>query len=231
MKKFLLFLLIFCTMGAVIYAQVQYMAAREANLRADSVEAAADTARLVHFNELNDTINAWQRRVVQTELRADSLDRALQQRPVVRVSAGVRIDTIQVTDTVEVAEVRVDTVRTFQWRGRDGPFVIAGDARIFPARGIFETTVTVPDPIEIGVRINCISGRKINSASVLLTAPDPFDVTPGEVLQDPTICNPPTAPLLSFSSKRAMWAGAGFVAGILTTHLLDDGFRKARYDE
>lgn len=229
MKKFLIILLLLVAAGSLLYAQVVTSRFRDAALRADSLEAAADTARLLHLAALADTTNAWQRRVLQVEIRADSLDRALQQRPVVRVSAGVRIDTIQITDTVQVAEVRVDTVRTFQWSGRDGPFVIAGDARIYPARGIFNTVVTMPEPVEIGVRVNCLDRDAVNAASVLLTAPDPFHVIPGQVQQDPTVCNPPSAPLLKFTTDRIIWAGAGLVAGVLGAHLLDDGFRKARY--
>lgn len=229
MKKLLIILLLLVAAGSLLYAQMTANRYRDAALRADSLEAAADTARLLHLAALGDSTNAWQRRVLQVEIRADSLDRALQQRPVVRVAGRVRVDTLRFTDTVEVAEVRVDTVRTFQWSGRDGPFLIAGDARIYPARGIFNAVVSMPEPVEIGVRINCISSQGIQGASVLLTAPDPFHVIPGQVQQDPVVCNPPSVPLLSFTTDRLVWAGAGAVLGVLGAHLLDDGFRKAKY--
>jgi hypothetical protein len=227
MKKFVLFLLIAATIAAVGTAYAKAREAREAGLRADSLEAAADTARLLHLAQLGDSTNAWTRRVLQVELERDSLDRELDARPVIRVAAGIRIDTVRVLDTVEV--VKEDSVETYSWEGADGPFHVSGHARIFLGRGLFDTRVTVPEPVQIGVRIVCRPSAGIQSSEVLLTAPDPFHVVPGLVEQDPGICNPPVPPIFSFNMKRGIWAGVGFGVGLLVAHWLDDDFHAARY--
>lgn len=229
MKKFIIIVLILLTLAAVGTAYANSVRYRDQALRADSIEAAADTARLLHLAAMDDSTNAWQLRIVQTELQRDSLDRELELRPVVRVSAGLRIDTLRMADTVEVPIILHDTVKVYAFEGNDGPFAFRGDARVFPTdRALFDVRVNLTRPITVDARISCGQEQGIKSASVLLSAEDPFSVVPASVFQDPEICNP-SVPIFQFSKGKMFWAGAGIVAGVLGSHLLDDGFRKARY--
>ena len=165
---------------------------RQAALYNDSVTAAADTAREVHLQALGDSTNAWQRRIIQMELTRDSLDKELDAQPVVRVAAGVRIDTLRFVDTVSVPAVQADSGRLYTWEDDDGPFKITGSATISPAwLGVFSARVIQTDSIAVGIRIQCAAGPGgVNSASVLLTGREPLSLVPGRVVQDPQICNP-----------------------------------------
>jgi hypothetical protein len=87
------------------------------------------------------------------------------------------------------------------------------------------------EPIPVHARITCGDGLAVNSASLLLTADDPFRVIPESVYQDPDICNPPVGFKLlpEFSMKGVGWElvkGAGWM---LLANFIDDRFHKARY--
>lgn len=228
MKKFIIILLLLVTFGSLLYATTLASRYRDQALRSDSIAAANDTARMVLLDALNDSTNAWQLRIVQTELQRDSVEQELRDRPVVRVHAGVRIDTLTITDTVQ-GPVQIDTVKVYAFEGSDGPFDFQGTGKIFPAgTGIFNVRVGMSRPIPVEARITCGQGSGVKSASLLLTAEDPFQLVPESVFQDPEICNP-NVPVFQFTKGKAFWAGGGFLAGVLISHLLDDGFRKAYY--
>ena len=183
-------------LSVVKYTRAQV---RNADLFADSVVAANDTAHLVVLAALDDTINAYQRRIIQTEIARDSLDDELEARPVVRISAGFRVDTLRFTDTLFVAVETESGGHLFNWEAQDGPFSVSASATIeLDWSSVFQARVFQVKPIQIGIRISCQAGdRSIQSASILMTAPDPLSLIPGELLQDPGVCNPPS-PFLSF---------------------------------
>jgi hypothetical protein len=228
MKKVLIFLLLAVCVVGTAWAQIRANQYREDALRSDSIAAANDTARALALKSLSDSTNAWQLRIVQTELQRDSVEKELRDRPVVRVYAGLRVDTLKFTDTVQ-APVMIDTVRVYAFAGTDGPFDFAGTGRIFPAgQGIFNVKVGMNRSIPVEARITCGQERGIKSASLLLTAEDPFDIVPESVVQDPEICNP-NVPVFQFTRGKLFWAGGGLLAGVILANLWDDGFRKAYY--
>jgi hypothetical protein len=228
MKKIVFILLLLSTVVSVAWAQLTVRKYRDQAFRSDSIAAANDTARMVVLNALDDSTNAWQLRIVQTELQRDSVERELRDRPVVRVRAGIRVDTLTITDTVQ-GPVQIDTVKVYAFEGMDGPFGFEGTGKIFPAgSAIFNVRVGMSRPIPVEARITCGQGSGVKSASLLLTAEDPFSVVPESVFQDPEICNP-SVPVFRFTKGKAFWAGGGLLAGILLANIWDDGFRKAYY--
>lgn len=199
-------------LSVVKYTRAQV---RNADLFADSVVAANDTARLVLLSALDDTVNAYQRRIIQTEIARDSLDDELDARPVVRISAGFRVDTLRFTDTLRVAVETESGGHLFNWEATDGPFSVSASATIEPDwSSVFHARVFQIAPIEIEIRIGCEPGeRSVQSASVLMIAPDPLSLIPGVLLQDPGVCNPPS-PFLSFDfgMKNMVVVSAGSIA-------------------
>lgn len=222
MKKVIIFALLLCTIAATLYARTIQSRYRDQLMRTDSIEAANDTARLVLQDSLN---NVWERRVIQVELEADSLEQRLRTRPVVRVTAGVRIDTLHIVDTV-VAQPSVDSVETYGFEGMDGPFSLRGQAQIFPSRrGVFSMSVVQVDPITVTARVGCEDAAGFNKAFVALGAQPPFNVVPGEVLQDPNVCNRPPVRfslLPEFSVKGIGWELLKIGLGHILLDRLDD---------
>jgi len=152
MKKVLLILLLLGSLGGFTFAMAKAREYRDQAMYADSVKAAADTARLIEREGWGDSIRGYQLRIVQTELERDELDRELRARPVVRVAAGIRIDTLRITDTVQVAVE--DTTEVYEFSGSDGPFAFRGDARLFPDRhGVFNVAVALTQPVPVNVRL------------------------------------------------------------------------------
>jgi len=233
MKKLILLILILVALGTAgyLYAQSRLNDYREQALRSDSLAAAADTARLLALASLDSATNAYQRRVIQTELELDSLDRELQLRPVVEIPGELRFDTVRIVDTVYAEPSEEPGRQDYEFDGEDPPFAYRGTANIWPLenRGIFNVRIFQGNPIQVSTRISCGDEDGIRSAHVTMLADDPFSVLPGAVRADPDVCNPFRPPVFSFSKGKAMWAGFGFLIGMGTAHFLDDGFRKARY--
>jgi hypothetical protein len=230
MKNVAIGILLFLCLALALRATHVARQYRAQAFHSDSLAAVNDTARMLALRSLDSTQTAYQLRIVQVELKRDSLDRELRERPVVRVSAGLRIDTLRITDTVPVPVIVNDTIRTYAFEGSDGPFAFRGDARINPSgRGLFDVRVNLTRPVPVFTRITCGSSGGIRSASVLLVTENPFSLVPESVEQDPTICNPPPQPIFSFSKGKVVWGGLGILIGVLSANIVDDGFRKAWY--
>lgn len=228
MKKIIFIFVLLASVGGILAATIKAREYKDQAMEADSIAAAADTARLLALSAMDDSTRAYQLRIVQTEIQRDSIDKELKARPVVRVSAGIRIDTLRITDTVQVAVE--DTTEVYEFTGSDGPFAFQGDARLFPDRhGVFNVAVALSEPVPVDVRITCQGNTGVRSASVLLSADDPFSVVPDHVEQDPGICNPPSLPTFHFTMKRGWWALGGIVIGAVAAHYLDDDFHQAKY--
>lgn len=180
-----------CAVGAVVYAQSVKVRMEERLLEATNQLALQDTARLLDSATialLGDSITGYQRLVEQVTIDKDQLDERLRLRPVVRVNAGIRVDTIRFTDTVTVSGERADSI--FAIDSENDPFRITGAFTYSPPNGFFDAEVTMTRPLNVGVRIGCEEGPGINSATVVLTAEDPFSLVPEKPLQqDPWVCN------------------------------------------
>lgn len=233
MKKLIVLLILLAALGLAgyLYAQSAIKNYRDQAFRADSIAAAADSARLLALESIGDSTNAWQRRVIQTTLERDSLDRELRLRPVVEIPGELRVDTLVFVDTVYAQPTEEEGRQDYEFEGIDPPFAYRGVANIWPLdyRGIFNVRVYQNDPILISTRISCGEENGVRSAHVTMLADDPFSAVPGQVRADPDVCNPFRPPVFQLTKGKALWGGVGFAMGFGLAHLLDDGFRKARY--
>jgi hypothetical protein len=176
--------------GTAVYANVQRAAAREAGLELRNVEAEADSAREELLVVLDDTVSVWRRLVVQEELRADSIDAELGARPVIRIPGELRVDTLEVVDTLEIPAAVED--QTFDWDGFDPPFSIQGSVALMgepTPSAIVTARVVQVDPIPVEARVSCIEAEAANAVSVALLAEDPFSLIPSRTVADPDVCN------------------------------------------
>lgn len=238
MKKLAIIVILAGTVASasVIYAQAKASQLREALFEVANLEAAMDTARLADLVALGDSLVAYRQLVTQTEIERDALDQELEQRPVIRVPAGLRVDTIRVREEVPV-EVTSDTTEFFRLDAQTGPFrVFGGMTRLSePVRGSFSVDVALTEPARIDVRIGCISGPGVNRAEVLLSASRPFEIRPNSPIQaDPDVCNAQKVgfSLLPELSLRGIgWELLKGLGWIALAHAVDDGFRVARYDQ
>jgi hypothetical protein len=180
-KWWVILLLLIAWAGTAAYAATQRNAARDAGIALANVEADLDTARNILLPQaLDSTTNAWQRLVVQAEIERDSLDAALEARPVIRLPGRIIIDSIPMPpDTVEIVKEAGDEF--FDWETRAPPFSIQGHVALLGA----------PTEIPVEARVSCVPGDVVDAASVMLLAEDPFHIVPGRVVADPDVCNPP----------------------------------------
>ena len=203
MKKLLFFLIIAGIVGGAGLLWARGAAYRDQALAFVNAAALADSARLVEIEALGDSVTAYQLLSVQQAVKADSLDEELRLRPVVRVVAGIRVDTVRLVDTVRFSTVQDDTVEVYSFGGRDGPFTFLGDARLFPNQTQVFTVNVSSDPVRVGVRIHCGNGRAVRTASVLLTAEDPFILEPTGAEQEVGVC-PRTFSLMPEASVKGI---------------------------
>lgn len=232
MKKLILFLLLCAVLGAgVLWAKAQISDARNLALQADREAALADTARLVALSRIDSIQNVWELRSVQWDLKEDSLDRELERESALRIAAELRVDTLRIVDTVAVPVLDSEGQRTYHFGGVDGPFHFEGTSLLLPSFAQTFSVVVTTDPLDVFARVQCAGEGPIRSAHLLLEAPDPFQLVPRSVEQEPDVCNAKAfAPsLFSFNTNRLWWALGGFALGVLASNWLDDGFRKASY--
>lgn len=165
--------------------------ARENALRADSLEAALDTTRLLAL-ALSDSVDVYQRRAHQYELEADSLDDALEAESAVRADLELRLRTrpvvvrevpVQVVDsTTEVVEFSEDDV-AYSLFAR-----ISLDRKSQTAEGFFDVQLK---PIYLHARVTCQDGpSEVRSASLNLVTPEWISAQLSGLEAAPEVCNP-----------------------------------------
>lgn len=229
MKKWIILAILTAGIVSTGWAVVRGNQYRDQALRADSLQAAADTARQVAMAALGDSVTAFQRRIVQIELQRDSVDAELQSRPVIRLPARVVVDTLRMVDTVDFEPPSSDTL--VRWSGRDGPFSIVGHVALTdrPVRAVVEANVAQVDPINVGVRVTCEDRPGINAASVLLTADPPFALVPGQPEASPEVCN--RVPFQPSFWPELSWKGVGYDLGKLVLGAVAWELLQAAFDE
>lgn len=172
--------------------------ATRAMLRADSLEAVADTLRVT----LTDSAAIWRRRAIQ---------RPAPREAVVVVRPVLRLDTVRVVDTVTVTG---DSVRRATFLRYQAPVTLRAEVALppAPAPGTLSATLTV-DPIPVGVRIACgpvRGGWRPVEAVVTTPAGVALDLAPP--VSDPVVCNAPQSP--RWWSSGAIAVAIGVVAGL-----------------
>lgn len=193
-------------------AMRQRAIARSNGFRADSLEAVVDTTRVLIDGERK----VWGRRLLQADLKADSLDKLLKLKPTVVIQPVVHVDTL--TDTV-YAPVTGDSIREGSFRVRQPPFTVSATAALPPppSQGRLALTVAL-DSIVLGVRVGC--GEKVGGirpATATVEAPAWASVHLNRVQGNRDVCNP-SSPLIAGKTTWKALVGVlvgGFVGGAI----------------
>ena len=194
--------------------QVSYTAAQAL----DSLEAIRDTLRVqrVVLRGTTDTLQVWQRRAVQAELKRDALDQAL--RATRRLQAVVTVttrplDTVLtgVSDTDES-----DSVRTAEFVGYDPPYRLA--ARVWIPRPPTPPSMALRlglDPIPLRIRVFCGPKNRYGFRPAFLGVlkPDWATLAMDSITQAPEVCNPRPRGVPKW--LVALGAGLGFLVGAI----------------
>lgn len=188
---------------------------RDSVLRADSIEAAADSTRGVSENALKalhslfgDSVAAVERRVVQERQRGDALDRALGRERIARAGLTVTVDSLRVAVQAPVTSDTGDQVRSAWFPVSEVAFT--GEAAVSlprpPASGTLDLQITVR-PIPLHLRLGC--GAPVNGlrpATAVLAGPSWTTLTLDSLSQDPGLCR---SPILEQRVSRLKWMGIG----------------------
>lgn len=159
-------------------------AARNA-LRGDSLEAAADTTRRVFQN---DHVRQ-ERRIVQAELKRDSLDKQLKRTTALLASVTGQVRPL---DTVLVAKVTEDSlIRKARFQADRPPYHVDLTAYLPPPpqNGSLEGSIRL-DPAVLQMRTQC--GQPVNGvrpATLMFSGPDWLEFSIHSAQQDPLFCN------------------------------------------
>jgi hypothetical protein len=191
----LLLLFLLALLGLGIALALESAAARRNGLAADSLVAARDTTRLVaplrgQIAGLAAERAVWQRRAIQAELAADSLDRKLKQRPkaAADVAVVVRVDTLRDTTVVRRDDADTRMASFHQYRA---PFRIWSDVTL-PATGPGSLeTIVLMDSLNLIARVICgASQNGITPATIEIRGPAWAGIGIRQPQTDPGVCNP-----------------------------------------
>lgn len=192
---------------------------QDRELQIDSLEAVNDTTREIK-NILADSLRYFERRAVQTELEADSLDKALERESRVRANAEARVDSLE--SVIASSSVSEDSlgVRTASFDFYDEPYTIDAEIVMPPPPRSANLILNVKlDPIPLSFRVGCSENpdTDIKRATIGITTPDWAEVELKEVTQEPGVCNPQVeVPEEGFLKKNRGKIGLG-AGTILTT--------------
>ena len=179
-------------------------------LRADSLAAARDSTRVIHIEGVvAGDLMVVQRRALQAEQRADSLDRALGQ-----VRAGwaqfrtaVRgLSAVAKSETVYVSAPDSARHATFDLRQEPYTLHAAVEAPPVPAPWTMVARVDL-DTIAMDARVGCRRADRegVRSAALTVVAPTWASVRIGRVEQSPEVCTSPDP--VARSGTRALFHG------------------------
>ena len=187
-------------------------------LRGDSLQAEADTTRLVVVPGLAEM---YERRAVQLVKVQDSLGDALDRSVAARTRLEVTLVTVQrqVTGTpVEVVTLDDSLkVRLASFEVHQPPVHAYVDVELPPPGPVLPMMrLNLQfDPIPISTRIFCEPGPDLNVAKVGFTVPDFLTLQLTEVHQARDVCNAP--PLRVPMTTKIGYGSLGFAAGMVTT--------------
>jgi hypothetical protein len=174
---------------AALYGKYLHTAAqlRDALLYTDSLQAAADTTRLVYA----DSVRLFERRAIQQDQRADALDRDLGRERRARVALVAQVESLQTTATT-TPTYRADTA-TANFIVTSPPYHAKVDVVVPPppTPATLELAITL-DPAPVEVRLGCgPASNGLRPATVLVAPPSWLDIDLTLVEQDPDVCQSP----------------------------------------
>lgn len=183
---------------------------RSADLRADSIAAAADTTRVIY----RDSLQLVTRRAVQAEVEKDRIDRALGLERRVTSTLSLVIDSLR---TQRYAAVDVDSAdaRHASWHVREEPWT--ADIEVVLPTPPDSATLRLAlalDPVGVTVRVGCgraPAGGGVRPAEVAVEGPLWARLELSGVVLDPEVCSPAFA--APRGPSRSRWFAAGAIAG------------------
>lgn len=186
-----------------------------AALRADSIEAVADTTRLLALQSTGDSVRAYQRRVIQETQTSDRLDRELRQERIARLGLQAQLASLDTAVTGGPTS-EVLGVRTGHFSFRQPPYTVQADASLPapPAAGTLDLKVQL-DTLRLGLRLGCLEANDIGirAAQVTTIGPPWAKIQLGEVSQSPDLCRSPA--LAKRPPSRVLPFLLGIVAGVV----------------
>jgi hypothetical protein len=169
--------------------------ATKAGLQADSLQAAADSTRVLYrvaVAGLGDSLRVAVRRAVQEVQRADVLDKALRLERVTRDKLRATIAELRSaprSDTVQV--VGTDGERRATFDVRQAPYTVRAEVSLpaAPGRGRMDVRVKL-DTLALDVHVGCgaANAAGVRAATAIVVAPKWASVRLGSVEQAPRVC-------------------------------------------
>ena len=213
-------------MGGVIVALVVSMSvmtrtyqrkAMEGQFLLDSVMAVNDTMRVSYAL---DRVR-FERRIVQTEMKNDSINKRLKTESAVRLTLQYFVDSVYgVADHVDMDDIEGDTlpdVLNVTFSGYTPPFRVSGVTTLDFVEDTAGTTYKVSmDPFGINMRIECgkTAVNGVRPALALIETPKFVRVTMDTLRQDPDVCSPPPSiPIVASKQANKLWLVVGFGVG------------------
>lgn len=217
MKRFLTYVIVAVVTAALVWAMLERRRRYDAELRADSVVAAADRTHFVALHALAGTAVGWQRRAVQAAIRADAVDRQLHVSDAARVALQATVTQLRARAAAPVQTSTGDT-RTADFRIRQVPYTLTARAELPapPASANLDVLVAL-DTAHVQARITC--GEMVHDvrpANVLVTGPPWLGLSLDTVASEPRVCSP-APPAISLPGFKVPWwmAPLAFLAGFV----------------
>lgn len=165
--------------------------ARSAAFAADSIAAVADTTRKLQLKMFSDSMAAFERRAVQTEIVADAFDKAMKKVSAAVAGIRVHVDTQSGRDTADVFADR-NNIRRAEFHIERTPFI--ADAKVVlpppPSKGVIDINFAL-QPFNLGARIQCgdpVLG--IKPGTIAIITPPWMQATIENPRLERRICNP-----------------------------------------
>ena len=186
-------------------------------LRADSLEAAGDTTRMVAANVqkmLGDSIIGVERRVIQERQRADALDRSLARERIARAVLVARIDSLRVVTASVTDSTGADSVRRVSFTVDTVPYSGIANVTLPPTAPATLDLWLAIAPIPVHLRLGC--GPAVNGirpATATAFGPAWATLSLDSLSQSPDLCR---SPALTRSPRKWPWValGGAIVAGL-----------------
>ncbi|HEX9107198.1 MAG TPA: hypothetical protein VF832_08215 [Longimicrobiales bacterium] len=204
------------------------MSVRNVGLSRDSAVAASSTTQERKLALLADSVRFFERRAVQTGVRADELDKQLSQVTKARAELVAQIAELKGSVNVTVVSDANDSVRSATVHRREEPYTLDISARLPkpPAEAEISYHVVL-DSVKLGVRVSCgprVKAGEIRTATVSATPPPWLPLRIDNPTLDADLCNPLIPPQKGVSrwwlpvSGLGAGAATGAVVGADGSH-------------
>lgn len=196
---------------------------RAAMIALSAVNAAAerDSTHMVGLENkkvaslLGDTLELFEKQVMQAKQQRDALDRALRTERIARVAMVAVLDSMRRDSVLASAQAMHDGVRRAEFDVRQQPYDVHADVDIPAAPDTATLSVRVRlDPVSLTVRLSCGASdtNGIRGASITAATPHWLSVRFDTVEQSPDLCASPA--LAKPASSRGVGAFIPLMVGV-----------------